>query len=98
MPDHPAHRAYWRSTLRTIVVLLTIWAIAGFLLPIVLVEPLNAIRLGGFKLGFWFAQQGSIIIFVLLILAYCLIADRRDRRFHVEENSHGDQRDQEDRA
>ena len=80
------HRRYWRRNLILIGVLLAIWAVVGFVLPIFLVGPLNSISLGGFKLGFWFAQQGSILAFVLLILVYALLADRLDREFHVEES------------
>ena len=71
---------YWRSNLRVLAVLLPIWAVAGFGLGIVFVEPLNALRVAGFPLGFWFAQQGSIGIFVVLILVYALWMDRIERR------------------
>ena len=73
--------SYWRSNLRVLAVLLAIWALAGFGLGIVFVEPLNAFRIGGFPLGFWFSQQGSIGIFVILILVYALWMDRIERRF-----------------
>ena len=63
-----------------LTVLLSIWAFAGFGLGIVFVEPLNAFHLGGFPLGFWFAQQGSILIFVVLILAYALWMDALERK------------------
>ncbi len=79
------HSRYWRANLIVVGVLLALWFIAGFLLPIILVEPLNAFRLGGFKLGFWFAQQGSIIAFVLIIIAYVLIMNRLDRTYGVDE-------------
>ena len=85
MSEDGHHRRYWRRNLILIGVLLAIWAIAGFVLPIFLVGPLNAISLGGFKLGFWFAQQGSILVFIALILVYAVLADRLDREFHVEE-------------
>jgi putative solute:sodium symporter small subunit len=64
-------------------VLLVVWFLASFLLGIVLVERLNAFRIGGFPLGFWFAQQGSIYTFVVLILVYAVWMDRLDRRFGV---------------
>jgi len=79
------HRRYWRANLMVVGILLALWFVAGFLLPIILVEPLNAFRLGGFKLGFWFAQQGSIIAFVLIIIAYVLIMNRLDRKYGVDE-------------
>jgi putative solute:sodium symporter small subunit len=72
--------AYWRSNLRLLLVLLSIWAFAAFGLGIVLVEPLNAFRIGGFPVGFWFAHQGSILIFIALILVYALSMDRIERR------------------
>lgn len=75
---------YWRANLRAMAVLLTVWFVVSYLLGIVLVEPLNAFRIGGFPLGFWFAQQGSIYTFVLLILAYALWMDRLDRRHDVD--------------
>ena len=73
-------KSYWRTNLRVLSVLLPIWALAGFGLGIVFVEPLNAFRIAGFPLGFWFAQQGSIGIFVVLILVYALWMDRIERR------------------
>ena len=75
---------YWRSNLRVLAVLLPIWAVAGFGLGIVFVEPLNALRVAGFPLGFWFAQQGSILVFVVLILVYALWMDRIERRIRRE--------------
>ena len=81
----PANAArYWRANLRAMAVLLTVWFVVSYLLGIVLVEPLNAFHIGGFPLGFWFAQQGSIYTFVLLILAYALWMDRLDRRHDVD--------------
>ena len=80
------HRRYWRSCLKTIGVLLSIWFIAGFVLPFFLVEQLNEYQIGGYKLGFWMAQQGSIIAFILLVLSYAVIADRLDKRFRLGES------------
>ena len=65
-------------------VLLALWFVASFGLGIFFVEPLNEIHLGGFPLGFWFAQQGSILIFIVLILAYALAMDRLDARFQEQ--------------
>lgn len=61
---------YWRANLRLVGVCLCIWFVVSYLFGIVLVEPLNQIRFGGFKLGFWFAQQGAILVFVVLIFVY----------------------------
>ncbi|MCL4865676.1 MAG: DUF4212 domain-containing protein [Gemmatimonadales bacterium] len=78
-------RQYWRHNLRYLVILLTIWATVSFGFGILLVEPLNRIRIGGFQLGFWFAQQGSIYIFVLLIVVYVILMNRLDRRFAMDD-------------
>ncbi len=79
-----ARRAYWRRNLRLLLVLLTIWFACSFGLGILFVEPLNRIHVGGFPLGFWFAQQGSIYIFILLILVYAVAMDRVDRDYERE--------------
>jgi putative solute:sodium symporter small subunit len=78
-------RRYWQRNLRYMVVLLGIWFVAGYVLSIFFVNQLNAIHLGGFPLGFWFAQQGSMYVFVVLILAYFLLMDRLDKEFDVHE-------------
>jgi putative solute:sodium symporter small subunit len=75
---------YWRKNIRMVLALLVLWAIPPFALSIFGVEWLDRFRLGGFPLGFWFAQQGSIVIFVLLILVYALYMDRLDRAFRGE--------------
>ena len=75
---------YWRANLRVMAVLLLIWAAVGLGCGVLLADVLNQHRLGGFPLGFWFAQQGSIITFVLLILAYALALNRLDDRHHRE--------------
>jgi putative solute:sodium symporter small subunit len=71
-------------------VLLAVWFTVSYGFGILLVEPLNRIRLGGFQLGFWFAQQGSIYVFVLLILVYVRLMNRLDREFDVDEREKGD--------
>ncbi len=63
--------------------LLSIWFVVSYLLGIVFVEPLNHFHLGGFPLGFWFAQQGSIFVFIVLTLVYAFVMDRVDRRHGV---------------
>ncbi len=85
----PAERAedaggYWRANLRIMVPLLVVWFSVPFGLGIVFVEELNAIRLGGFPLGFWFAQQGSIYVFIVLVLVYAIWMKRVDHRHGVE--------------
>lgn len=83
--DNGWRKEYWRKNLRLMVVLLTIWFTVSFVCGILLVEQLNEIVIGGFPLGFWFAQQGSIYTFVLLILVYALRMDRLDDEFGVGE-------------
>ena len=75
---------YWQSNVRLMAVLLLIWAVAGLGCGVLFTDTLNGFRLGGFPLGFWFAQQGSIVVFVLLILVYGLAMNRLDARHHRE--------------
>jgi putative solute:sodium symporter small subunit len=88
MTDTPAHH-YWRQNLRYLVILLIIWATVSFGFGILLVEPLNRIRIGGFQLGFWFAQQGSIYVFVILIAVYVVLMNRLDRRSAMDDSEVG---------
>ncbi|UZD21269.1 DUF4212 domain-containing protein [Algoriphagus halophytocola] len=78
-------KAYWRKNLQTLFVLLLVWFVVSFGFGILLVDQLNEIRLGGFKLGFWFAQQGSIYAFVVLIFVYVARMNSLDREFDVDE-------------
>ncbi|MXO58339.1 DUF4212 domain-containing protein [Altererythrobacter salegens] len=78
-------RAYWRANLRLVGSLLAIWFACSFGAGIVLREWLDQWRIGGYPLGFWFAQQGSIYIFLVLIFAYVVLARRIDRKFGVED-------------
>jgi len=78
------HSAYWRSNLRLMAALLVVWFVVPFGLGIVFVEPLNRFQLAGFPLGFWFAQQGAIYVFIVLVLVYALWMRRLDREHGVE--------------
>lgn len=78
-------QAYWKANIRLILILLSIWFTVSYLLGIILAEPLYTIKIGQIPLSFWFAQQGSIYTFVLLILVYALQMDRLDKRFGVGE-------------
>lgn len=78
-------KAYWRKNLKTLLILLLVWFTVSFGFGILLVEPLNTVKIGGFKLGFWFAQQGSIYTFVILIFVYVYRMNRLDREFDVNE-------------
>ncbi|MHA7835715.1 MAG: DUF4212 domain-containing protein [Algiphilus sp.] len=77
--------AYWKANLRLLISLLVVWFVVSFGFGILLVEPLNAIPLGGYKLGFWFAQQGSIFTFIVLIFIYTVRMNQLDRKFDVHE-------------
>ena len=76
--------AYWRFNIRLVAALLAVWAVVSYGCGILFVETLDTVKLGGYPLGFWFAQQGSIFVFVLLILVYCVAMDRADARFEPE--------------
>ncbi len=77
---------YWKANVRLVSILLTIWFVVSYLFGIVLVEPMNAIKIGGVGLGFWFAQQGSIYTFLILIYVYA----KRMNALDVEHDVHED--------
>lgn len=79
------HGEYWRQNLRLVAGLLGIWFLVSYGAGILFVDVLDAIKIGGFKLGFWFAQQGSIYVFVILIFVYVRLMNRLDKRFDVHE-------------
>lgn len=80
------HDDYWKLNLKYLGVLLSIWFIVSFLFGIVLAESLNQFKLAGFPLGFWFAHQGSIYTFVILIFIYVILMNKLDKKFDVDEN------------
>lgn len=82
---HQISKKYWKTNLKYLGILLSIWFVVSYLFGILLVDELNEIRLGGFKLGFWFAQQGSIYAFVLLIFVYIRLMNKLDKKYHVNE-------------
>lgn len=75
---------YWKANVWIMRTLLLIWAIVGLGCGILFADKLNMFSIAGFPLGFWFAQQGSILIFVLLILIYCILMNRLDAKHHEE--------------
>lgn len=85
MIEDKSPKEYWKRNLRLLAILLTIWFVVSYGFGILFVEQLNAIRIGGFKLGFWFAQQGSIYIFIGLIFYYVYAMNRLDKEFDVDE-------------
>lgn len=77
--------AYWRMNLTYVVILLSIWFLVSYVCGILLADVLSHIYIGGFRLGFWFANQGSEVIFVILIFVYVNLMNKLDKRFDVEE-------------
>jgi len=78
-------KKYWKYNIKYLLVLLVLWAVFSFVFGIVLAEFLNQFTMGGFPLGFWFAQQGSIYVFVILIFVYVFLMNRLDKKFDVDE-------------
>ena len=79
---------YWRKSKALMVRLMVIWFVVSFGFGILLVDVLNTIQLGGFKLGFWFAQQGSVYVFIGIIFYYVRAMGRLDAEFGLEEEEH----------
>jgi putative solute:sodium symporter small subunit len=78
--------AYWKANVRLLLGCLVVWFVVSYGFGILLVEPLNAIHIAGYPLGFWFAQQGSIYVFVALIFFYASRMNKMDREFDVHED------------
>ena len=74
-------KAYWKENIRYLFILLAVWFLVSFVAGIILKDVLNDFRLGGFKLGFWFAQQGSMYIFVILIFIYVRLMNKLDKKY-----------------
>ncbi|MDW8106443.1 MAG: DUF4212 domain-containing protein [Armatimonadota bacterium] len=85
MKPAPSTREYWRANMRLITLLLAVWFLVGYVVSIVLAPWLNQFRIGQAPLGFWFAQQGSIYVFILLIWIYARRMDMLDRKYDVHE-------------
>jgi putative solute:sodium symporter small subunit len=86
MSPQRSRQTYWKRNLRLVAGCLAVWFAVSYGFGIILVEPLNAISLGGYKLGFWFAQQGSIYAFVVIIFFYAWRMNALDREFDVHED------------
>ena len=76
---------YWKTNLKYLAILLTVWFLVSFGCGILFVKQLNSIKIGGFKLGFWFAQQGAIYVFVILIYVYIYWMNKLDKAYEVDE-------------
>ena len=77
-------KKYWKQNLKYLAILLSIWFLVSYVFGILLVEQLNSIRIAGFKLGFWFAQQGSIYVFVILIFVYIWLMNKLDKKYNID--------------
>jgi len=86
MEDKAKLQAYWKENLTYIVILLSIWFAVSYLCGILIANPLDAMQIGGFKLGFWFANQGSEVTFVILIFVYVWLMNKLDRKYDVHED------------
>jgi putative solute:sodium symporter small subunit len=76
---------YWKKNIKIVLILLSIWFLVSYILGIFFVDAVNEFSIGGAKLGFWFAQQGSIYIFVVLIFVYVRIMNKLDKKYDVHE-------------
>lgn len=86
MNEEQKRAAYWKENLKLVGLCLAIWFVVSFLFGIILVDQLNTISLGGYKLGFWFAQQGSIYVFVALIFFYAFRMNKLDKKYDLDED------------
>jgi len=77
-------KKYWKQNLKYLAILLSIWFLVSYVFGILLVEQLNSIRIAGFKLGFWFAQQGSIYVFVIIIFVYIWLMNKLDKKYNID--------------
>ena len=75
---------FWKGNVTLMLILLFFWALAGLGCGVLFADKLNEMKIGGIPLGFWFAQQGSIIVFVLLILIFCIVTNKRDEQHHKD--------------
>jgi putative solute:sodium symporter small subunit len=95
MSDSSAN-SYWKANIRLVLSLLSVWFFISFGCGILFVDALDTIRFGGFKLGFWIAQQGSIFVFVALILIYIRAMDKLDNKYNIESSSESAKASQEE--
>ena len=85
MSDRQSSNAYWQANLRIIWICLAVWALASYGFGIILRPLVSGIKIGGTVLGFWFAQQGSILVFIVLIFTYAARMNKLDRDHGVDE-------------
>ncbi|MCF6361656.1 MAG: DUF4212 domain-containing protein [Cyclobacteriaceae bacterium] len=85
MSTKEARHKYWQKNIFYLIILLTIWFICSFGFGVLWVDELNSIKIGGFKLGFWFAQQGSIYSFVIIIFIYVYLMNKLDNKYNTNQ-------------
>ena len=86
MNDQPKSlKNYWKKNVQYLLILLSIWFVVSYGCGILFADTLNHIQIGGFKLGFWFAQQGAIYVFVILIFVYVALMNKLDKKYDVDE-------------
>ncbi|NND24633.1 MAG: DUF4212 domain-containing protein [Flavobacteriaceae bacterium] len=78
-------KAYWKENIKYVLILLSIWFLVSYGAAILFKDTLNTIKIGGFKLGFWFAQQGAMYVFVLLIFVYVRLMNKLDKKYGYDE-------------
>lgn len=83
--ETPQAEQYWKSNIRYLIVLLSIWAFVSLGCGVLFADWLDQFKIGGAGLGFWFAQQGSMLVFVVLIFVYVVLMNRLDKRHEVDE-------------
>ncbi|MEL7146088.1 MAG: DUF4212 domain-containing protein [Bacteroidota bacterium] len=83
--ENENQKKYWKENIKYLIILLSIWFVVSYGAGILLVDELNTISLGGFPLGFWFAQQGSIYVFVVLIFVYVRLMNKLDKKYGFDQ-------------
>ena len=81
MTEKEKAKFYWKENIKYVLILLLIWFLVSFVAGVILKDALNTIKIGGFKLGFWFAQQGSMYVFVVLIFVYVYLMIQLDKKY-----------------
>jgi putative solute:sodium symporter small subunit len=85
MSERNNAKSYWKTNIKYVLILLSIWFVVSYGAGIIFKDELNTIKIGGFKLGFWFAQQGSMYVFVVLIFIYIRLMNRLDKKHGYDE-------------
>ena len=78
-------KRYWKTNIKYVLILLSIWFLVSYGAGVIFKDELNTIKIGGFKLGFWFAQQGAMYVFVILIFVYVYLMNKLDKKYGYDE-------------